>query len=227
MTTNLLYSLPKELVDNVFGFDPTYHKLFSTKQFKSNLLTDVLNKNFLSYFKKNQGRFEKHILASLSVYFEENDMQYEEESLYGIVWKNEFAYIANDEYPETEVGLRIKLKSLDKISIYFEPTKEGIVYFKILPYNGVEMWKALRPNQKYFDGMFCDRSTVFVRLRLFNPKKPHHSYSKFWNPIYPGKQEPNPFLKMDFLNPETFGIFPKYDRYFNDRYWMGVNYMTY
>jgi hypothetical protein len=220
MEYNLLFSLPEDLMRKVFEYDPTYHNIFNTKKFRHQLHTKVARIRLLNYFNRNKGKFENMILDSIEYYFfaNEGNNSYD----YGISWKNEFAYIGNDSYPEDEVGLRVRIKSRDRVSIYFHPTKQGYIYFKILPYKGIDMWKELKfgdknnTQLKKYDGFFCPNVNIEA-LKLVKKR----SYSQSWHSSRTMGAN-NPFSKMDLFDISKLFI----DKQISGM-WMGVCYESY
>lgn len=221
MEFNLLFSLPEELMRKVFEYDPTYHKTFNTKKFKLQLLMKLARIKFINDFKKNQGKFENMVLDSIDYYFIANEENNSYD--YGISWKNDFAYIGNDSYPEDDVGLRVRIKNRDRVSIYFHPTKQGYIYFKILPYKGIDMWKDLKFGEKNtssqlkkFDGFFCPSANMEA-FKLIKKR----SFSQTWHSARTmGTQ--NPFVNMDLSDVSKLFVERQ-----NSGIWMGACYPVY
>jgi len=133
---NLLFSLPDELITEIYGtFDPTY-RIFHTPEFRNEIEG---SSGWLNVHKKTI----RDILCELTEVFILNGE-----------FVNEFGYYGED------VDVDIKNKKLieyteDNFEIYLHPATKNYMYYKVLPKGSTKDNCSFLRNPRRFDGFVC------------------------------------------------------------------------
>jgi hypothetical protein len=139
---NLLFSLPDELITDIFmSFDPT-HRIFHTPEFRK----ELVGPGRLNAHKNSiKQRIENHYL----------DIVDDPDSLFG----NEYGYSGDHETESHRKFLKLKLIEYteDNFEIYLESATNDYMYYKVLPKGSTKDNCAfLRSgNPRWFDGFVC------------------------------------------------------------------------
>lgn len=158
MKINLLYSLPDDIIIEVYDFDTTY-RFFNKLEFKKELIQAYLK------LKSTQKKCINEITNYIESIIDE-----------GCQWHNEYGKID----PDNEFNENIpNYESIDEFFIYLHPF-DDILYYKILP-KTEEKLKFLN-NPSCFDGFFCERekNEDLICGRFQKKYNLHHDV----NPIY-------------------------------------------
>jgi len=129
---NLLFSLPDELVRDVFEFDPTY-RIFGDPKFEASL---------------QKGYFGLKTVQNICI---NSVMNYGEGFLTdGGQWRNEYGYFDSSGYLSLYAP---KYESTDDFFVTLHPIG-NVLYYKILPKGATKQNCAFLRNPRKFDGYF-------------------------------------------------------------------------
>lgn len=148
---NLLFSLPDELITEIFGtFDPTY-RIFHTPEFRKELESGA---GWLNAHKKT-------IKSKLSVFYSVliGDID--------IIIKNEYGYFGDFESLKKNERTLLEYTETN-FEIYLHPATDYYMYFKVLPKGATKSNCAFLRNPRKFDGyVYYNRSYVPAGSLLF------------------------------------------------------------
>jgi len=135
---NLLFSLPDELITEIYGtFDPTY-RIFHTPEFRNELVGGA-------------GRLNAHkntIKSRISAYY--LDMVDDVD----IIVTNEYGYFGDFESLEEKERSLLKYTE-DNFEIYLHPATNEYMYYKVLPKGSTKDNCAFLRSPRRFDGFVC------------------------------------------------------------------------
>lgn len=137
---NLLFSLPDELITEIFGTFDSTHRIFHTPEFRK----ELLGAGRLNAHKKSiKQRIDDYIL----------DMIYDPDTSF----RNEYGYSGDQEIDNLESFLKLKLIDFeaDNFEIYLEPATNDYMYYKVLPKGSTKANCAFFKNPRWFDGFVC------------------------------------------------------------------------
>jgi hypothetical protein len=161
---NLLFSLPDDLITEIYGtFDPTY-RIFHTPEFHK----ELAGAGWLNHHKKMiQSRIRDHTLDMI------DDLDFCFKNEYGFMGEIELTSEEFKKYTRTEELTKFKRydkKAInydgriiqyneDTFQIYLHPAKGEYMFFKILPLGATKKNCAFLRNPQRFDGFVCHKVT--------------------------------------------------------------------
>jgi hypothetical protein len=148
---NFFFSLPDVLISKIYGYDNTYHNKFNTNEFRNQIKDMYMNINSKNY---------KKIVIDVLLSYNDDEC----------LWKNEFGYIGNNESCNPK-NTYIEYHNENDFDVYIHPSKNGILYFKVLPKGKINIWYKKSCLRKYyrFDGYFCHKTEQHLSdLDLYN-----------------------------------------------------------
>ena len=133
---NLLFSLPDELMRDIFEFDTTY-RIFGDPKFEASL---------------QKGYFELKTVQNICI---NSVMTYGEDFTYEGQWSNEYGYFDSD----GDLNLNLpKYESVDDFFVTVHPIG-NVLYYKILPKGATKENCAFLKTPRKFDGYFAHTET--------------------------------------------------------------------